>query len=667
MKFHQIFTISLLFHLVSICLVSGEQGEENATASRLSGMSLAELESRADQIKEDLDSLAHFSLRSGVGAIGARTFGGYDPTEQRWIQVTLDEQCYIDQIVLVPAIWRDNKAGFISDSFPSAFHIVVGNDSHPEGKTIASFDNQHDHFLPRIAPFVVPCSIEARWVKLVATKLISRKLDKKFNLELAEIMLFSGSKNVALNQKVTHSSPDAMERGARKKAFAVDGQTPFLMDAGRGEQSIAFIGTCNAKQKPSITLDLGESIPIDGISLHSVDHTDTVPHATPAGFAMPTKIIVEGAQQADFSDATLLTAYSIDSVFKTGPILSQNFPSQGQRYVRVTAEAPYVYQQEDRLRHMLGFAEIEILSNGHNVAAGKIATPEAMHKVPEVRPISKLTDGHNLYGKILSTRDWLNELAQRHDLETELPLVRAAITQRYAQQTLQIQQLIWLVAILIAAIGFTMLTGRMLRMRQASRIKERFAADLHDELGANLHTIGLLSDMAKEAHEAPDKLDKILDRIRVFTERSGTAARHCTNMLEAKGICEDLVDEMTRSSRRLLTDLEYSLDFTGEEVLADLKPRRRIDLFLFFKEALVNVLRHSGATKVQIQLDANKDDITLGIKDNGHGIESNGIEIPASIRRRARLLRAKVAVSHPSEGGTKITLKLKTRTFTLIP
>gem|GEM_PF-5855643 len=80
------------------------------------------------------------------------------------------------------------------------------------------------------------------------------------------------------------------------------------------------------------------------------------------------------------------------------------------------------------------------------------------------------------------------------------------------------------------------------------RIKERFAADLHDELGANLHTIGLFSDLSKELMHSPEKLSKLLDRIRNFTERSGTAARYCTNMLEAKGICEDLVEEMNRSS-----------------------------------------------------------------------------------------------------------------------
>ena len=243
--------------------------------------------------------------------------------------------------------------------------------------------------------------------------------------------------------------------------------------------------------------------------------------------------------------------------------------------------------------------------------------------------LAALTDGSNLYGDILPVRQWVEELARRHDLVNERPLVAAELNRRYARQKIMLQVFIWLTVLLVVGIGFIILIGRTRRIRQVSRIKERFAADLHDELGANLHTIGLLSDLSKELIHSPDKLGKLLDRIRIFTERSGTAARYCTNMLEAKGICEDLVDEMERSSRRLLSDLDYQIAFSGED--SALKPRVRIDIFLFFKECLVNILRHSGATKVSILLVATPKDICLTVTDNGHGIDSGQDQVPASI------------------------------------
>ena len=33
----------------------------------------------------------------------------------------------------------------------------------------------------------------------------------------------------------------------------------------------------------------------------------------------------------------------------------------------------------------------------------------------------RLTDGANIFGKIIATRDWIEQLALRHDLETERP------------------------------------------------------------------------------------------------------------------------------------------------------------------------------------------------------------------------------------------------------
>ena len=40
--------------------------------------------------------------------------------------------------------------------------------------------------------------------------------------------------------------------------------------------------------------------------------------------------------------------------------------------------------------------------------------------------------------------------------------------------------------------------SHIIRLRQMSRLRQRLAADLHDQVGANLHAIGLLSDIARE-------------------------------------------------------------------------------------------------------------------------------------------------------------------------
>jgi signal transduction histidine kinase len=257
----------------------------------------------------------------------------------------------------------------------------------------------------------------------------------------------------------------------------------------------------------------------------------------------------------------------------------------------------------------------------------------------------------------------MEELARRDYLETQLPILETELTRRYMRQKVNLNRVTWLAVLLAIGIGFTMLIDRLLRNRKIALIRDRFAADLHDELGANIHTIGLLSDLAKDAIDSPEELTELLDRMRVFTERCGDAVRYCTNMLDPANICEDLVGEMKRSSERLLADLEHEIFFDGDDILNNLKPRKRIDLFLFYKECLTNIIRHSGATKAVTTLIATPKAITLSISDNGHGIvqRASNDSIPPSLKRRARLLRAKVTLAHPAEGGTRITLLLRSR------
>ena len=56
------------------------------------------------------------------------------------------------------------------------------------------------------------------------------------------------------------------------------------------------------------------------------------------------------------------------------------------------------------------------------------------------------------------------------------------------------------VIVLAIGIGFLILIERNLRLKNAVRIKQRIAANLHDELGANLHAIGMLGRLLKRSN-----------------------------------------------------------------------------------------------------------------------------------------------------------------------
>jgi signal transduction histidine kinase len=659
-----VFDIESNMHRIAfICLTTLLAGSLSAvtrsTQALPEDLSTTQLEQRLEAIDDELDQLARFNPRSGTGSISYRSPEHLDADHLEWVQVELEQPTPIDQIVLVPAIWRDTAKGFQADAFPVDFRILAGTDPNSAGTVIASF-SEKDQLLPRIAPLVVSCDTTASWVRVEATKLSARQYDDNYNLELAELLIFSGEDNVAINRPITlpttESDLEPPQILGRKKEFLVDGFMPYQMDTGQGDKTVAFVNSTKSTAPPSITIDLQTVAPLSRIHLHTVEQSDTAPQGTTSGFGLPEHLIVEGAQRADFSDAVRLMEYRKASIYDVGPIIVRAFPETPCRYVRLTALEPYFIRGDQRLpRARVGFAEIELFSHGENVALGKPATTQLLRIN---RPNSLLTDGSNFYGRILSTREWMIQLARRHELERERPPMAVELNQRYANQKTMLQRMIWLATLLLIGIGFILLINRSLRQRAIHRTREQIAADLHDELGANLHAIGLLSDFVRREKENPLLLDTLMQRMRSLTERTAAAAKYCTNMLEAEGLYDDLAEDMRRSATRITADHQHDVSFEGEERLQNISPRKRIGLFLFYKECLTNIIRHAEATQITTRLIAGDRMLTLTITDNGHGL--NG-EIPSSLKRRARLLKAKLSTESLASGGTRVTLQFKTR------
>ena len=635
---------------------------------RAAAHSIAELEQRIEAIDAELRQLASCSLRSGVGPVGYRSQPHTNPSQTEWIQIELGEATTFDQIVLVPTIWRDTQTGLRADGFPLAFKIIAGSSGDTEGTVIAHY-KESDHLLPRIAPLVVPCpATTASWLRLETITLSPRIWDGRYVLQLSEIMVFQGEDNIALHKPVTTSSPDIPLDEARDKRFLVDGFVPYLMDAATGQQSASYMSSIGIGEHPSLSIDLGRVLPVNRIHLDASDLSDTIPQARLDGFGIPQKLLVEGANQADFSDAVQLFEYHKASIYDTGPIIMRRFPETACRYIRLTATEPFIqHTAHDRNSgSRMGFGEIEIFSQGRNVALGK--SFEANYEDAYTWRLFRLTDGQNFYGHILPIRSWMSELARRHELETERPVIAAALQQGYERQKINLRRMIWLAAVLAVGIAFTILINRMLRLHSIFTIRERIAANLHDELGANLHAIGMLGELAKDevettgTHAELVELVEIVDEIRDVSKQTSAAARTCTNILETPGLYDDLIAEMTKTSKLFLTDLEHDITFEGEDMLRQIRPRARIDIYLFYKECLTNILRHSGATRVSTRIIGTKREVHLTVTDNGIGLsDSKENGIPASLKRRARLLGAKLSVEPPSTGGTSITLTYRRR------
>ena len=627
-------------------------------------LSLTLLETRLHEIDGQLAQLANYNLGGGVGAIGSRS-RGYDTAEQdEWVEIEFGDAVPLDQVVVVPAIRRDGVNGFQADGFPVAFRLRAGVSGDRIGKIVGAFTDRAG-LLPRIAPVVIPChGVKASWIRLEATVLSRREFDAKFVLQFSEILAFSGEENAALHRPVKFGGGrESTPAPGWPEAGVVDGFLPYLMATAAGAKSVAYLSSTELGERPTLTIDLGASYPLSRLHLHAVDQSDTVPQTHVGDLGIPQVLRVEGADAADFSDARLLVESRYATLYDVGPVLTEKFSEVSCRYVRLVAvrmnrDAPFRAGPP-----RFGFAEIELFSQGRNVALGRPVTAN-FNTDGTARSLANLTDGRNFYGEILPFRTWLDQLALRHELERQRPLVSAELRRRYAEQKINITRLTSLAAVLALGVVVIVLVNRSRQQRAVEDTRKRIAADLHDELGADLHAIGLLSDLALSARAAPERLGDLLQRMRSLTERTGKAARHCTNLLESEDLHGDLVNDMRHTATRILADLEHRLEFEGEAALRGLSSRKRIDLLLFYQESLINIIRHSGATCAHTRLSAAEGAITLTVTDNGRGLDG---PVPASLNRRARLLGAQVKAGPSGLKGASIVLRFKRRRFGFLP
>jgi signal transduction histidine kinase len=165
----------------------------------------------------------------------------------------------------------------------------------------------------------------------------------------------------------------------------------------------------------------------------------------------------------------------------------------------------------------------------------------------------------------------------------------------------------------------------ILRLQQKNALEEergRIARDLHDELGANLARIGLLTGLAEQAigddHKTRHQLERILGATRGISRQLDSivwAVDPANDSLESlarylHGHAEDYLSMAGIRCRFIGMDLPH----------IPLSSSLRHHLLMITKEVLHNVVKHSGASTVTLHLRHLDGALFLEIEDDGKGI-----------------------------------------------
>jgi signal transduction histidine kinase len=153
--------------------------------------------------------------------------------------------------------------------------------------------------------------------------------------------------------------------------------------------------------------------------------------------------------------------------------------------------------------------------------------------------------------------------------------------------------------------------------------RTRVAQDLHDELGVGLTQVGILGSLAKNPSLTTELKNVYLDQL---SDAARTLVTGLDEIVWAVNPKYDSVASLASYyalfAQRFLNLAEIACRFDTVEELPNfpMASQLRHGIFLAFKEALNNVVRHSGATEVLLRITVIQNQLLISIADNGRGL-----------------------------------------------
>jgi signal transduction histidine kinase len=195
------------------------------------------------------------------------------------------------------------------------------------------------------------------------------------------------------------------------------------------------------------------------------------------------------------------------------------------------------------------------------------------------------------------------------------------------------------------------------------RERARIARDLHDQLGANLTQVALLGEMAEADKNEPQEIESHAQQI-------SQTARETTHALDeivwainpANDTLEGLTNYAIKYAQEFfaLANIRCRVDAPSQLPQISIPPEVRHNVFLAFKEAVNNVVKHAAAAEAKIRLRLQQDDFILEIEDNGKGISDLNARQNRSglknMRKRMEDIRGRFEIVPAKEQGTIVRL-----------
>jgi signal transduction histidine kinase len=231
----------------------------------------------------------------------------------------------------------------------------------------------------------------------------------------------------------------------------------------------------------------------------------------------------------------------------------------------------------------------------------------------------------------------------------------------------------------LATIAVTGAGALVFRGRSRARVKRqiertelvaaerlRIARDLHDDLGARLSHISLVSSAADEIGDLDEARQNLRSVSEMTRELMLALSENVWTLNPKNDHLESLVGFLCRTTTTACQLASIScrthIPAVTEDIPVDYETRHHIALIV--KEAVNNAIRHAQATELRLEIACERSVLKISVTDNGQGnIDSstprgNGL---LNMKQRVELIGGDLSVSSTPEAGTTISFEAPLR------
>lgn len=202
---------------------------------------------------------------------------------------------------------------------------------------------------------------------------------------------------------------------------------------------------------------------------------------------------------------------------------------------------------------------------------------------------------------------------------------------------------------------------RINQVKKIQYLRTRIASDLHDDVGSSLVRITVLADAIKR-EEVKESTSEQLGTIAGISRGAVSTMKDVIWSIDARN---DTMGGMTGYMQEHLhnmlipANIDFELTHTGLDEHEKLDMNFRQNVYLTFKEAINNVVKHSGASRVEVVLKKDSELFMMTIKDNGKGLSGQKqISGQGLYNMRLRADRLKATLEIVSENGLTVLLRV---------